>query len=107
MLPLFVGCLLLAIVLLALQARRHLQPFILGPIASSFVMVGNFLLNATAVTLAGIAILVTAYVWSYRVRRATSADACCSSCATPPVVNGSRDRGGRCPNRLRLGQGTI
>ena len=50
MLPLFVGCLLLAIAPLALQARHHLQPFILGLIASAFVLVGKFLLNATAVT---------------------------------------------------------
>jgi hypothetical protein len=84
MLPLFVGCLLLAIAPLALQARHHLQPFILGLIASAFVLVGKFLLNATAVTVAGIAVLVAAYVWSYRARRATSADACCSSCATLP-----------------------
>jgi hypothetical protein len=38
MLPLFVGCLLLAIAPLALQARSHLQPFILGLIASAFVL---------------------------------------------------------------------
>ncbi len=43
MVPLFVGCLLLAIAPLALQARRHLQPFILGLIASAFVLVGKFL----------------------------------------------------------------
>jgi len=84
MLPLFVGCLLLAIAPLAFQARHHLQPFILGLIASAFVLAGKFLLNAIAVTVAGIAILVAAYVWSYRARRATSGDACCSSCATPP-----------------------
>ena len=60
MLPLFVGCPLLAIAPLASQARRHLQPFILGLIASSFVLVGKFLLNATAVSLADIAILVAA-----------------------------------------------
>jgi hypothetical protein len=84
MLPLFVGCLLLAIAPLAWQARHHLQPFILGLIASAVVLVGKFLLNATAVTVAGIAVLVAAYVWSYRARRATSADACCSSCAAPP-----------------------
>jgi prepilin signal peptidase PulO-like enzyme (type II secretory pathway) len=83
LLPLFVGCLLVAIAPLALQARRLLPPFILGLIASVFVLVGKFLLNATAVTVAGIVILVAAYVWSYRARRATSADACCSSCATP------------------------
>jgi hypothetical protein len=65
-----------------------LQPFILGLIASAFVLVGKFLLNATAVTVAGIAILVAAYVWSYRARRATSADACCSSCAMPPSSTG-------------------
>ena len=86
MLPLFVGCLLLAIAPLALQARSHLQPFILGLIASAFVLVGKFLLNATAVAVAGIAILVAAYVWSYRARRATTA--CCSSCATPPSSTG-------------------
>jgi hypothetical protein len=83
MLPLFVGCLLLAISPLALQARHHLQPFILALIASAFVLVGKFLLNATAVTVAGIAVVVAAYVWSYRARRAIYADACCSSCATP------------------------
>jgi hypothetical protein len=88
MLPLFVGCLLLAIAPLALQARRLLQPCILGLIASAFVLVGKFLLNATAVTVAGIAILVAAYVWSYRARRATNADACCSSCATPRSSTG-------------------
>ena len=88
MLPLFIGCLLLAIAPLALQARRHLQPFILGLIASAFVLVGKFLLNATAATVAGIAVLVAAYVWSYRARRATSADACCSSCTTPPSSTG-------------------
>ena len=84
MLPLFVGCLLLAIAPLAFQARHHLQPFILGLIASAFVLVGKFLLNATAVTVAGIAVLVVANIWSYRARRATGADSCCSSCATPP-----------------------
>ena len=84
MVPLFVGCLLLAIAPLALQARRLLLPFILGLIASAVVLVGKFLFNATAVTVAGIAVLVAAYIWSYRARRATSADACCSSCATPP-----------------------
>jgi hypothetical protein len=84
MLPLFVGCLLLAIAPLALQARHHLQPFILGLIASAFVLGGKFLFNATAVTVVGIAVLIAAYVWSYRVRRATGADTCCSSCATPP-----------------------
>jgi hypothetical protein len=88
MVPLFVGCLLLAIAPLALQARPHLQPFILGLIASAFVLVGKFLLNATAVTIAGIAILAAAYVWSYRARHATSADVCCSSCATPPSPTG-------------------
>ena len=88
MVPLFVGCLLLAIAPLALQARHHLQPFILGLIASAVVLVGKFLLNATAVTVAGITILAAAYVWSYRARRATSADACCSSCATPPSSTG-------------------
>src|SRR4029434_9768864 len=50
MLPLFVGCLLLGIAPLALQARCVLQPCILGLIASAFVLVGKFLLNATAVT---------------------------------------------------------
>ena len=88
MLPLFVGCLLLAIAPLALQARSHLQPFILGLIASAFVLVGKFLLNATALTVAGIAILVATYVWIYRARRVTGADACCSSCATPPSSMG-------------------
>ena len=88
MVPLFVGCLLLAIAPLALQARHHLQPFILGLIASAFVLVGKFLLNATVVTIAGIAILVAAYVWSYRARRAASADVCCSSCAMPPSSTG-------------------
>jgi hypothetical protein len=84
MMPLFVGCLLLAIAPLALQARHHLQPFILGLIASAFVLVGKFLFNSTAITVAGIAVLVAAYVWSYRARRATGTDACCSSCAMPP-----------------------
>ena len=88
MLPLFVGCLLLAIAPLAFQARHHLQPLILGLIASALVLAGKFLLNATAVTVAGIAILVAAYVWSYRARRATGAEACCSSCATPPSSTG-------------------
>ncbi len=86
MLPLFVSCLLLAIAPLTLQARSHLQPFILGLIASAFVLVGKFLLSATALTVAGIAILVAAYVWSYRARRATNA--CCSICATPPSSTG-------------------
>ena len=81
-----VGCLLLAIAPLASQARHHLQPFILGLIASAFVLVGRFLLNAPAATVAGIAVLVAAYVWSYRPRRAASA--CCSSCATPPSSTG-------------------
>jgi hypothetical protein len=89
MLPLFVGCLLLAIAPLALEARHHLQPFILGLLASAFVLVGNFLLNATAATVAGIAVLVVAYVWNYRARRATSADGCCSSYATPPSPTGA------------------
>ena len=61
-----------------------MQPFILGLIASAFVLVGKFLLNATAATVAGIVLLVVAYIWSYRARRATGADACCSSCATAP-----------------------
>jgi hypothetical protein len=39
MLPLFVGCLLLAIAPLALQARHHLPHFILGLIACAFVLV--------------------------------------------------------------------
>jgi hypothetical protein len=51
------------------EARRHLPPFILGLIAAAFVLVGKFLLNATAVTVVGIAILAAAYVWSYRARR--------------------------------------
>jgi hypothetical protein len=88
MLPLFVGCLLLAIAPLSFQARHHLQPFILGLIASAFVLVGKFLLNATAVTVAGIAVLVVAYIWSYRARRATGTDACCSSCVTSPSSTG-------------------
>jgi hypothetical protein len=88
MVPLFVGCLLLAIAPLAFQARHHLQPFILGLIASAFVLVGKFLLNATAVTVAGIAVLAAAYAWSYRGRRANRADACCSSCATLPLLTG-------------------
>jgi hypothetical protein len=88
MVPLFIGCLLVAIAPLALQARQHLRPLILGLIASAFVLVGKFLLNATAVTVAGIAVLVAAYVWSYRARRATSADACCSRCATPQSSTG-------------------
>ena len=86
MVPLFVGCLLLAIAPLALQARHQLQPLILGVIASSFVLVGKFLLNASTVTVAGIAVLVAAYVWSYRARRATST--CCSSCSTSPSLTG-------------------
>ena len=90
MLPLFVGCLLLAIAPLALQARQHLQPFILGLIACALVLVGKFLLNATAVTVAGIAVLVAAYIWSYRARRATSAATCCSSCATGQSSAGQR-----------------
>ena len=88
MLPLFVGCLLLAIAPLALQGATLLQPFILGLIAAAFVLIGKFLLNATVVTVAGIAILVAAYVCSYRARRATSEDARCSSCATPPSSTG-------------------
>jgi hypothetical protein len=84
MLPLFVGCLLLGIAPLAFQARHHLPPFVLGLIASGFVLVGKFLLNATAVTVAGIAVLVVAHIWSYRARRSTGADACCSSCARLP-----------------------
>jgi len=80
-----------------LQARHNLQPFILGLIASAFVLLGKFFLNATAVTVASIAILVAAYVSSYRARRATSADACCSSCAAPPSSTGEGTETGDIP----------
>jgi hypothetical protein len=81
MLPLFIGCLLLAITPLGLQVRRDVRPFVLGLAASALILVGKFVF-AAAVTIIGIGVLVGAYVWSYRVRRSAGASACCSTCAT-------------------------
>jgi hypothetical protein len=81
MLPLFVGCLLLAVVPLGFGFRRHLFPFILGLTASALILIGKFVLAATGVTIAGIAILVGAHLWSYRARRLANASASCAGCA--------------------------
>ena len=83
MLPLFVGCLLLALAPLGFLARNHLAPFILGLIALVVILIGKFVLAATGVIIAGIAILVGAYFWSYRARRLAAAGAYCLDCTTP------------------------
>jgi hypothetical protein len=82
MLPLFVGCLLLALAPLGFLARNHLLPFILGLVASMLIFIGKFVLATSAVIVVGIALLVGAYLWSYRARRLADTGASCSNCTT-------------------------
>jgi hypothetical protein len=95
MLPLFIGALLLAIVPLGLNARRQIGPFALGLLACALILSGKFAFAATGVTLGGVAVLVGAYVWSYRTRSGTKTGSCCNTCApsTEPTapVGGKTD----------------
>ena len=83
MMPLFVGCLLLAVAPLGFYSGKHLSPFILGLTASALVLIGKFVLAATGVTVVGIAILSGAYLWSYWTRRFANANVSCASCISP------------------------
>jgi hypothetical protein len=54
------------------SSRRGLAPFSTGLIAASDVVAGKFWLDTTAITYAGVGLLVFASIWNARPRRANT-----------------------------------
>jgi hypothetical protein len=81
LLPLMVGCLVLAIAALGWGARRNYWPLILGVVASGAILIGKFALDASPVTVGGAGLLIGAYLWSFWLRRPSKASSCQSCCA--------------------------
>jgi len=81
LLPLMVGCLVLAIAALGWGARRNYWPLILGVVASGAILIGKFALDASPVTVGGVGLLIGAYLWSFWLRRPSKASSCQSCCA--------------------------
>ncbi len=71
LLPITVAFLALALASLAFRAssRRGLRPFWTGMVAASGVVAGKFWLDSTALTYAGVGLLVVASVWNIIPRR--------------------------------------
>lgn len=72
LLPITLAFLAIAVGSLAFRAsnRRGLRPFWIGVIAASGVVAGKFWLGATAITYAGIGLLIVAAMWNVIPRRA-------------------------------------
>lgn len=79
MLPLFVGFLLLGMTPLGAAARRHPGPLLVGLVAAVLMLIGKFVLQTNVLTFGGIAVLASAYFWSYRLGKRQS----CSRCTVP------------------------
>ena len=73
LLPLTATFLAIAVGALTFGARRHGRhgPLALGLVGSVIVLLGKFVLDATAATLGGVGMLVAASVWNVWPRRAT------------------------------------
>jgi len=73
LLPLTATFLAIAVGALTFGARRHGRhgPLALGLVGSAIVLLGKFVLDATAATLGGVGMLVAASVWNVWPRRAT------------------------------------
>ena len=73
LLPLTATFLAIAVGALTFGARRHGRhgPLALGLVGSEIVLLGKFVLDATAATLGGVGMLVAASVWNVWPRRAT------------------------------------
>ena len=87
LLPLTATFLAIAVGALTFGARRHGRhgPLALGLVGSAIVLLGKFVLDATAATLGGVGMLVVASVWNVWPRRATAFP--CSACV--PAATGS------------------
>ena len=85
LLPLMIGCLALAVGALSYGARRDYRPLALGIAASGLILIGRFALDAPALTIGGVCLLIGAYVWSFWLRRQTRASSC-RSCASPATA---------------------
>jgi hypothetical protein len=72
LLPITIGFLTIALASLAFRAsyRRGLGPFWTGVTAAGSVIAGKFWLDSTAITYAGVGLLVCASVWNVIPRRA-------------------------------------
>jgi hypothetical protein len=81
LLPLMIGCLVVAIAALGWGARRNYWPLILGVVASGAILIGKFALDASPVTVGGAGLLIGAYLWSFWLRRPSKASSCQSCCA--------------------------
>jgi LPXTG-motif cell wall-anchored protein len=81
LLPLTAAFLVVAVAVLALQARRGglVHPLIIGVAASAIVLVGKFQLDSDWMTIAGIALLVAAVFLGSRRKSAPAAS--CPACA--------------------------
>ena len=84
LLPLMIGCLVIAVTALAYKARREYRPLFLGVAASGVILIGKFMLNLAPVTLSGAGLLVGAYLWSFWLRRTEKAS--CQSCCAPTAT---------------------
>jgi hypothetical protein len=81
LLPLMIGCIGIAIAALSYGARRDYRPLLMGVAASAVVLIGKFILHASLVTVAGVGLLVSAYLWSFWLHRAGRLS--CQSCCAP------------------------
>ena len=81
LLPLMIGCFAMAIAALGYGARHDYRPLIVGVVASCVILIGELILDASLVTVAGAGLLVGAYLWSFWLRRpgkASSDQTCCT-----------------------------
>jgi hypothetical protein len=60
---------------------RNYWPLILGVVASSAILLGKFVLDASPLTVGGVGLLIGAYLWSLWLRRPSKASSCQSYCA--------------------------
>ena len=86
LLPLMIGCLVVAIAALGCGARGNYSPLILGLAASGAILIGKFALDASPVTFGGVGLLVAAYLWSLWLRRPSKSSSCQSCCAPPTTT---------------------
>ncbi|HZO80554.1 MAG TPA: hypothetical protein VFB33_02580 [Candidatus Binataceae bacterium] len=83
LLPLTIALLGIALVGLAIQARwQGLMPIMLASVASVAIVLGKFVLNLSAATYAGVALLLLASALS--VIRGREASSVCSECVPNP-----------------------
>ncbi len=108
LLPLMIGCLVVAIAALGCGARGNYWPLILGLAASGAILIGKFALDASPVTFGGVGLLVAAYLWSFWLRRPSKASSCQSCCAPATTTHCALndDRPGY-SNSLRSKPGTV